>query len=94
MAIQQTAEQGVRVDDIYRAWCDIEEKMPALPEQAGWPLATVNTIKLYEGRDDRYGFPTIKELSNAFSPFLEQVSVTIPSYDFGQCCPILVYRRR
>ncbi|MEJ0088316.1 MAG: hypothetical protein WDM80_00945 [Limisphaerales bacterium] len=94
MAIQETAEQGVRVDDIYRAWCDIEKTMPALPEQAGWPRATVNTIKLYEGRDNRYAFPTIKELADAISPYLEQVSVTIPTYHFGQCCPILVYRRQ
>lgn len=93
MAIQETAEQGVKVDDVYRAWSDIENKLPALTEQAGWPRATVNTIKLYEGRGERYVFPTLKELNAAFSPNLEPVSVTIPPYDFGQCCPTLVYRR-
>lgn len=93
MAIQETAEQGVRVDDIYRAWSEIDDLLPALSEQAGWPRATVNTIKLYDGRSDRYVFPTVKELNAAFSPSLEPVSVTIPAYDFGQCCPILVYRR-
>ena len=92
MAIQETAEQGVRMDNIYRAWCDIEKKLPTLLQQAGWPRATVNTIRLYEGRDNRYAFPTIKELDDAFSSCLEQVSVIIPGYDFGQCCPILVYR--
>jgi hypothetical protein len=93
MAIQETAEQGVRVDDIYRAWSKIDDQQPALFERAGWPRATVNTIKLYDGRGDRYVFPTIKELNAAFSPGLEPVSVMIPAYDFGQCCPILVYRR-
>jgi hypothetical protein len=94
MAIQETAEQGVKVDDIYRAWREIHDQQPALSEQAGWPRATINTIKLYDGRGDRYFFPTIKELNAAFSASLEPVSVTIPAYDFGQCCPILVYRRR
>jgi hypothetical protein len=94
MAVQETAEQGVRVGDIFQAWFDLEKKMPALLEQAGWPRDTVNTIKLYAGREDRYAFPTIGELDDAFSCCLEQVSVIIPGYDFGQCCPIVVYRRK
>jgi hypothetical protein len=94
MAIQQTTEEGVIVDDIYRAWNKIERESPHLSEQAGWPRLTVDTIKLYAGRADRYAFPAIEELKNIFSPRLKLVSITIPAYDFGPCCPILVYRNR
>lgn len=94
MAIQESARQGVIVDEIYRAWNRIEQQWPSLPEEAGWPRPTVNTIKLYEGRGDRYAFPTIKELTDVFSVHLKPISTTIPDYDFGQCCPTLVYCRR
>ncbi len=56
--------------------------------------STGNPIELYEGRDECYAFPTIEELNNIFSTRLEPVSVTIPVYNFGQCCPILAYRNR
>jgi hypothetical protein len=92
MAIQQTTRKGVVVDDIYRAWNKIERELPHISEQAGWPRRTVDTIKLYADRADRYSFPAIEELKNVFSSRLKLVSITTPAYDFGQCCPILVYR--
>lgn len=94
MAIQENVRQGVIVDDIHRAWKRIEAEWPSLPEEAGWPRPTVDTIKLYESRTDRYVFPTIEELNDALSIQLEPVSTTIPDYDFGECCPTLVYRPR
>ena len=94
MAMQESPEQGVRVDAIYRAWSQLENQRPTLPEQAGWPRETVNTIKFYAGRSDIYAFPTIQELTRAFSAHLEPMSTTMPDYDFGQSCPILVFRRR
>jgi hypothetical protein len=94
MALQENAREGVTVENIYRAWKRIEEQWPSLPEEAGWPRPTVDTIKLYDGRIARYAFPSIEELNDAFSNHLEPVSTTIPDYDFGECCPTLVYRRR
>jgi SAM-dependent methyltransferase len=92
MAIQRTTQEGVIVDDIYRTWNKIEKELPHLSEQTGWPRLTVDTIKLYAGRMNRYAFPTIEELKNIFSAHLKLVSITIPTYDFGQHCPILAYR--
>ncbi len=93
MALQESVSGGVVVDEIYRAWNRLEAQWPSLAEEAGWPRATVETIKLYEGRSDRYAFPTVEEIREAFSGRLEQVSVTVPNYEFGQCCPTFVYRR-
>jgi hypothetical protein len=94
MALQENVRQGVIIDEIYRAWKGMEDQWPSLPEEAGWPRSTVDTIKLYDGRDERYAFPTIKELNDAFSNHLKPVSTAFPDYDFGECCPSLVYRRR
>jgi len=93
MAIQDNVQQGVIVDEIYRAWKRIEEQWPSLPEEVGWPRATVDTIKLYDGRTDRYAFPTIPEINDAFSLYLNPVSAAFPDYAFGECCPTLVYCR-
>jgi SAM-dependent methyltransferase len=93
MAIQRKAREGVMVGDIYRAWNRIEKEHPELSKKAGWPRLTVNTIKLYEGRTNRYVFPTVEELKGIFPSRLKPVALTFPTYDFGQCCPILVYRR-
>jgi len=94
MALQESVAGGVVVEEIYRAWNRLEAEWPSLVEDAGWPRATVDTIKLYDGRSDRYAFPTAEEISEAFSEHLAAISLTIPSYEFGQCCPTLVYRRR
>lgn len=94
MAIQENVQQGVIVDEIYHAWKRIEAQWPSLPKEAGWPRPTVDTIKLYEGRNDRYAFPTIDEINDVFSIYLKPVSAAFPDYDFGECCPTLVYCRR
>ena len=92
MALQESTGGGVLVDDIYQAWARIEEEEPSLPERAGWPRPTVDTIKLYAGRKTRYSFPTVEEIKAAFAPHLQCVSVTAPAYDFGAHCPIFVFR--
>jgi hypothetical protein len=94
MASQNSVQEGVLVEEIHRAWTDLERDWPSLPEDAGWPRPTVDTIKLYAGRNHRYHFPTIAEISDEFGDRLELVSTTFPKYDFGECCPILVFRRR
>lgn len=94
MANQNSVNEGVAVQEIYRTWMAIEKSWPSLPDEAGWPRATVDTIKLYSGRSNRYHFPTVAEISAEFGDWLELISTTIPKYELGECCPILVFRRR
>lgn len=91
MMLQKNIGEGVVLDNVYRAWATLEREHPLLLTQAGWPRTTMNTIKLYEGRTERYTFPTVDELQEAFSPELQRVGVITPGYDFGQCCPIVKY---
>jgi hypothetical protein len=94
MALQKNIRRGVVVGDIYRAWTDIGKEIPFFPMRTGWRPETMNTIKLYDGRTNAYTFPTVAELNTVFLPVFDAVSTTIPEYDFGPCCPILVYRPR
>ena len=94
MACQHSVKEGVAVEDIYRSWVALEKDWPTLAEESNWPAPTVDTIKLYSGRKNRYHFPSVEEIKAEFNDSLEFVSATFPKYDFGECCPTLVFRRR
>jgi hypothetical protein len=72
---------------------ELEQNHPQLLAQTGWPKATVETIRLYAGRQQRYAFPTLAELNDAFAPELKAAEVITPNYAFGECCPIAVFQR-
>lgn len=93
MALQQNVGEGVALSDVFDAWQRVERENSPVIASCGWPPATIATIQLYAGRMTRYTFPTVSELDSALSPDLKQVSVTIPAYSFGHCCPTVVYRR-
>jgi hypothetical protein len=92
MMLQPSVTDGVALDSVYRAWEDLERNHPQLLALTGWPAATMDTIRLYSGRTQRYAFPTMEELTAAFSPFLVPEEIIIPRYEFGQCCPIVICR--
>jgi hypothetical protein len=94
MALQGDVETGVMLSDVYHAWVKLEREHSSEIENTGWPRATIDTIQLYAGRPARYTFPTIAELDDAFSTELQRVSVTVPNYAFGECCPTVIYQRR
>jgi len=94
MACQHSVKEGVAVEDIYRSWVALEKDWPTLAEESNWPAPTVDTIKLYSGRKNRYHFPSVDEIKAEFNDSLEFVSAIFPKYDFGECCPTLVFRRR
>lgn len=93
MMLQKNIREGVLLDDVYRAWATIENEHPHLLARTGWPAATMNTIKLYDGRRERYTFPTLNELDEALSLHWRRGSTVEPGYDFGECCPIVSYCR-
>ena len=92
MALHENSRTGVVVDDVYRAWTRIVKEDALAAAMSRWPRAAVDTIHLYAGRKNRYAFPTTDEVDAAFAPHLRRKSVTIPAYDLGERCPIVVYR--
>ncbi|HEY9510407.1 MAG TPA: class I SAM-dependent methyltransferase [Verrucomicrobiae bacterium] len=93
MALQRDVLGGVMLAHIHQAWEKLEREHPLEIENAGWPRQTINTIQLYAERPARYSFPTVGELDEAFLPALKRQSITVPKYEFGECCPTLIYQR-
>jgi hypothetical protein len=91
MSLQTDATTGVVLDNVHRAWNRIANTTSFAAAIARWPRESVATVDLYAGRTNRYAFPTLEELDAAFAPHLDRISVTLPSYELGECCPIVVY---
>ncbi|HYG22265.1 MAG TPA: class I SAM-dependent methyltransferase [Verrucomicrobiae bacterium] len=94
MSQQETAERGVELNAIHSAWLQLAERFETAIKAARWPQPTIETIELYAGRAERYSFPSLAELDNAFADAFTPVSMTLPRYAFGEQCPIRVYAPR
>jgi SAM-dependent methyltransferase len=94
MAMQENAERGVAVDEVYRYWASRNIDESALSARTGWDAAVIRTIELYRGSDTVHSFPTMVELQSALSEFFEEIALSIPAHPMGDRCPILVARPR
>jgi len=87
MSLQESASEGVRVDDIWKVW-----------DEAGittdWPAEAVNTIDTYKGSDHRLIFASLHEIGELLSTSFVEVAYSEPGYELGERCPILVYSPR
>jgi predicted dehydrogenase/SAM-dependent methyltransferase len=87
MSLQESASEGVRVDDIWKVW-----------DKAGittdWPAQAVNTIDTYKGSDHRLIFTSLSEIRKLLSTSFVELAYIEPGYELGERCPILVYSPR
>ena len=95
MALQESAEAGVAVGDVWSAlqgaWPDLDR----LAEHAGWPVEEVRTIEAYRGIATRYTFPTLSEYRAVFEASgFDVVDVATPGYELGERCPTVVLEPR
>ena len=93
MALQQTARDGVAVNDVHQ-WVSRNVDLPALPRRTGWARSAVETIQYYRDSTTVYAFPTLDELRSELLPRFEEVSLLIPGHEMGPRCPILVFQVR
>ena len=87
MAMQDTAREGVRVDDVWKTWNDAGIK-------TGWPAHTVETINTYRGSDHRLTFTNMSEIRELHSTLFEEQACFVLPYELGERCPIMVYSPR
>jgi len=93
MAHQQTAELGVSLDDIWRLWRRLDDKIDGLSALNGWKPEVVGTIGHFRGSDTRLAFPTRDELVAALrTAGLSLLDSHIPTYEMGERCPIQAWR--
>lgn len=94
MALQESADSGVRMGDVYSAWRSAAIDLDSLMAMTGWPAGAIETIRLYEGKDSRLSFPSAAEMDAAMSEHFEKIDKHYLPMQMGERCPIVSYRRR
>ena len=92
IALQQTAENGVCVGDVWENWNAQRYDIDNLAAKLDWKPETIRTIDAYRGMNARYTYPTVDELKSALSPWFNQIAQYNHEYEFGENCPTLVMR--
>ncbi|MFC1839982.1 hypothetical protein ACFL1N_10405 [Thermodesulfobacteriota bacterium] len=94
MSLQEDVRQGVRHHDIWQAWKNASIDMAKLIKVTGWTKELISIMELFEGINTRVSYPTHMELKPIFSDIFKEIDMTIPEYEKGECCPIMVFRKR
>jgi len=94
MAVQGAATRGARLGDIWQAFREGAGSVATLAAQSGWPEPVVGTIDGYRDVNDRYSYSTEQEVIDVLAPHFEHVETWRPSYELGERCPHLSFRRR
>ena len=84
MSLQRDPAEGVRVDDIWKAWAEARVATP-------WARETVGTIDTYRGSDHRLTFTTLDQIRELHARLFTERACIVPGYELGDRCPILVY---
>jgi hypothetical protein len=94
MALQGDATRGVRLADIWHAFRERVGTPRELAERTGWAEPVIATIDAYRDRDDRYSYSTEREVIECLAEKFELLETWHPSYELGDRCPHLSFRRR
>lgn len=94
MAVQGDATRGARLGDIWQAFHERAGSPRELAARSGWPEPVIANIDSYRELDDRYSYPTEREVVACLSEAFEHVETWRPSYELGERCPHLSFRRR
>jgi hypothetical protein len=92
MALQERAESGIRMGDIFSAWKSAHIRLEALMAMTGWTQGAIETIHLYDGKDSRLTFPTVAEIDAVMGKYFEKLDERYLPYEIGERCPIVSYR--
>ena len=90
ISMQQSPEEGVVLDKVYRYWNSRRIDADDLALRTGWPAALVRSLELYRGTSTVHAFPTLMQLRAVLAPYFDEISLSTPSYPLGERCPILM----
>jgi SAM-dependent methyltransferase len=96
MAMQKTAAEGVRLGDVWDAIHSAGPDFEELAAKISWPIEHLKAINTYRNSVARYCFVTPDEVEQLFCETVGGFvldSVFKPTYELGERCPIVVYRR-
>lgn len=94
MAMQENAESGVCLDDV---WCAVRGASPdpdAMAARLGWDARTLHALDSYRGCAARYHFVSTARATRVFgSAGLRHRATHTPRYRLGERCPTVVFDR-
>ena len=96
MAMQERPGEGVRLGDVWERVAGLAGSFDELAESVGWPIEHLRAIDSYRGSDARYCFVTPSEVQDLFCKEVggfRLESTIFPSYELGDRCPLVVYRK-
>ena len=88
------AHYNVRVSDVWEYWLDAKLDQQAILDINGWSAKRFETIAYYQNSSVVYSFPTLPAAEQLLAHYFEKLDMAIPSYQVGDCCPILLLRKR
>ena len=94
MAMQGDATRGVRLADIWDTFRARVRSSAELATRLGWPEAQIANIESYRDVQDCYSFSSEREAVTTLEPAFELVETWRPSYELGERCPHLTFRKR
>jgi SAM-dependent methyltransferase len=96
MALQNEPATGVELAKVWEAIHDVAPDFPELAARVGWSLDHLLAINTYKNCGKRYHFLSTNDVSDMFcrSPGgFEVETIDTPTYELGDRCPTIVFRR-
>lgn len=93
MSTQAGATTGVRMGDVYDAWCETGIDPDDLQALTGWSRGSISTIDQFRDKDGRLFFPTLAEFETVLDKRFRRTGFQLPGYEMGDRCPLVRYRK-
>ena len=96
MAMYKDITQCLQLKDVWEAFNRVAPDLNLLASQIGWPLEHLQMINTHRNCETKAVFPSVDEVRYLFCKDpggFEFETVNVPTYDLGECCPTVVFRR-
>jgi SAM-dependent methyltransferase len=93
MAVHGDSREGVRLDDVWRAWREHVPDSREAQSRYGWADAPLANIEGWKDVASRYFFPDLAQIRELATPAFDIEECEIPAYEWGEHFPRFTLRR-
>jgi hypothetical protein len=94
MALQESAESGIGLDDVHRSWTAASGDKHLSAERTGWTQEQIDTMQYCGGSRTVHTFPTLTEFRTVVHEYFEESRVSTAAYEMGEHCPRFILKPR